>query len=125
MIEQIIIGLVGIVLVWVIYLYKKISSLNLEIKKAESEIKSVQVRFGKTFEKFVPFITDFPVDREKFVFLGMPIDGIAFEDDKITFIEIKTGCSQLSTKQRNIRDIVRNKQVFFKEVRYGEEKRKD
>ena len=35
----------------------------------------------------------------------------------ITFIEVKTGKSQLSSKQRHIRDLIKNKQVAWKEIR--------
>ena len=49
--------------------------------------------------------------------MGRPIDYISFGDDKITFIEVKSGKSQLSSKQRHIRDLVNDKKVAWKEVR--------
>lgn len=50
--------------------------------------------------------------------MGMPIDGICFDEDSIKFIEIKTGNSKLSQKQEKIKKMVENKKVEFKEVRY-------
>ena len=38
-------------------------------------------------------------------------------DDEITFIEVKSGNSQLNKKQRHIRDQVKAKLVNWKEVR--------
>ena len=49
--------------------------------------------------------------------MGQPIDYISFGDDEITFIEVKSGNSQLSQKQRHIRDLVKAKLVSWKEVR--------
>ena len=48
----------------------------------------------------------------------MPIDGVIFGKDKIKFVEIKTGESQLSGKQKKIRKMIENGQVEFMEVRY-------
>ena len=49
--------------------------------------------------------------------MGKPIDYISFGPNNITFIEIKSGKSQLNTKQRQIRDQILNKMVAWKEVR--------
>ena len=56
-------------------------------------------------------------------FLGNPIDFIGFkgidtdEDVEIKFIEVKTGKSSLSSKQRRIRDAIKAKKVDWVEVR--------
>ena len=97
---------------------KKIKLLEEENKKYDFKIRSAYCRFGKTFEKFVPFTKDFPSDKERAVFLGMPIDFVSFDDDKIRFIEVKTGNSQLSPKQEKIKKMIENKLVEFKELRY-------
>ena len=47
----------------------------------------------------------------------MPIDYISFGDEEITFIEVKSGNSQLNKKQRHIRDQVKSKLVAWKEIR--------
>lgn len=86
-------------------------------KKIVSQKKSSEVRLGHIAETLAPFLDQFSFDPETCVFLGRPIDYIAFEDDIITFIEVKTGKSQLSTKQRHIRDLVNSKQVAWKEIR--------
>ncbi len=97
---------------------KRLKELKAELKTSESKCKSAFVKFGKSFEHFVPFIKNFPGDREKTVFLGMPIDFICFDDDYIKFIEVKTGSSALSPKQNKIKKMIENNQVKFEEVRY-------
>ena len=59
----------------------------------------------------------FDFDPENCCFMGKPIDYVSFGDDEITFIEVKSGNAQLSSKQRHIRDLVKQKLVSWKEVR--------
>lgn len=94
------------------------NSLKDEVKRYKYGIKSAYVKFGKTFEHFAPFTDKFPCDKEKAVFLGMPIDYIAFDEDSIKFIEVKTGSSMLSPKQNKIKNLINQGKVEFKEVRY-------
>jgi len=86
-------------------------------KKIVSQKKSSEVRLGNIAETLAPFLDQFDFDPENCIFLGKPIDYISFEDEAITFIEIKSGKAQLSTKQRHIRDLIKAKQVVWKEVR--------
>lgn len=98
---------------------KKNKDIESELKKTTFALRSAYVKFGKTFEQFVPFTKNFTQEEKNgFIFLGMPIDGIIFGQDKIKFIEIKTGEAQLSGKQRKIKKMVENGQVEFQEVRY-------
>lgn len=86
-------------------------------KKILSQKKSSEVRIGHIAEKLAPFLDDFEFDPEKCIFLGQPIDYISFGEDEITFIEVKSGKSQLNQKQRQIRDLVKAKHVSWKEFR--------
>jgi len=96
---------------------KKLEDESEARKKIVSQKKSSEVRLGHIAEKLAPFLDDFPYEPENATFLGQPIDYIVFEDDEIVFIEIKSGNSKLSQKQRNIRDLVKNKCVSWKEIR--------
>jgi predicted Holliday junction resolvase-like endonuclease len=86
-------------------------------KTTLSQKKSSEVRLGQIAEKLAPFLEDFPYNPEDATFLGQPIDYIIFDDTSIVFVEIKTGKSKLSAKQRHIRDLVKNKYVEWKEIR--------
>lgn len=86
-------------------------------KKILSQKKSSEVRLGHIAETLAPFLDQFNFEPEQCSFLGKPIDYISFGDDEITLIEIKSGNSQLNSKQRTIRDQVINKQINWKEIR--------
>ena len=86
-------------------------------KKVLSQKKSGEVRLGHIAETLAPFLDQFDFDPENCCFMGRPIDYISFGDDEITFIEVKSGNAQLSSKQRHIRDLVKGKLVSWKEVR--------
>ena len=98
-------------------LEKKLEEETESRKKTLSQKKSSEVRLGHIAEKLAPFLEDFPYEPENATFLGQPIDYIVFEEEEIVFIEIKSGNSQLSQKQRMIRDLVKSKCVSWKEIR--------
>lgn len=95
-----------------------------EVKKArkDSKFRSSAVNWGKSIEHFVPFMTKFPVPPEDVVFLGMPIDYVGFTDTgsrtkcKVHFIEVKSGSSFLSEKQKNIKRAIEEGRVVFHEI---------
>jgi len=78
---------------------------------------SLSSRYGKMTEQFMPFLKDFPYDPTNFRFIGSPIDGIQFNEDKIIFVEFKTADSALSARQKQIAELVWQKKVEFEEYR--------
>jgi len=72
---------------------------------------------GKITEQLAPFLPDFRYNPDDARFLGSPIDlmvfdGLSTEDPKeIVFIEIKKGLSNLSLKEKKIRELVERKKV--------------
>lgn len=90
--------------------------------KKDSTFRSSAVNWGKTIEHFVPFMTKFPVPPEDVVFLGMPIDYVGFTDTEnakecaVHFLEVKSGSSALSTKQKNIKKAIEQGRVIFHEI---------
>ena len=86
----------------------------------QHDFRSANVKHGKAWENFVPFMPEFEkiADKENTVFLGMPIDLIAFDDDAIKFVEVKTGKGRLSEKQEKIKKLVNEKKVKWFELRY-------
>lgn len=87
------------------------------IKTLTQEKQSAAVKHGKAFEQFIPFIQSYPYNKERFRFIGSPIDGIQFEDDKIIFVEFKTGEAKLTEEQKKIKELVEKKKVEFLEFR--------
>lgn len=94
--------------------------LKEELANLKSKQQSKSVRLGQLTENIIPLHCDFGVDYKTLVPMFRPVDYVAFEDEKITFIEIKMGTSQLSQKQRNIRRLIEEGKVYFKEVRVTE-----
>ena len=88
-----------------------------EIRKLKSEKKSMSVIHGQNIEELVPFSKNFPYDYRNFKFIGMPIDGIVFNDDGIVFVEIKTGSSRLNNKQEKIKNLIEKKEVYWEEIK--------
>jgi hypothetical protein len=74
-------------------------------------------------EHLAPYLPDFPYDPRDVRFLGAPVDLIIFdgmtENDlrKIVFLEVKTGSSGLSRRERKIRDAIQEGRVSWREFR--------
>jgi predicted Holliday junction resolvase-like endonuclease len=86
-----------------------------------SQKKSAEVSTGNIVEILSPFFLE-GHDRKKLRHLGMPIDYISFDLDGIYLIEIKSGNSRLSKNQKRIKQLVKEKKVFFKEFRISGKK---
>ncbi|MDO8634054.1 MAG: Holliday junction resolvase-like protein [archaeon] len=99
------------------FLLQKISVLEQKISSLLFDKSSSAVRFGKMSEQLMPFSGRTPFAPENFRFIGAPIDGIAFEDDRIVFCEFKSGGAVLSERQKKIKKLVEEKKVRWEEVR--------
>lgn len=98
--------------IFFIILWRTNKNRYLDIAFRKSSLSS---RYGKMTEQFMPFLRKYPYDPTNFRFIGSPIDGIQFNDDRIILIEFKTAGSQLSEKQRQIADLIYRKKVEFEE----------
>ncbi|MCX5835737.1 MAG: hypothetical protein NTX62_01960 [Deltaproteobacteria bacterium] len=98
------------------YFYKRSGNFEERLQQLRFDKNSQSVRYGKTVEQWIPFSSNFPFSRQDFRFIGAPIDGIAFEKDKIVFVEFKAGDSKLSEKQKQIRQLVENKKIEWFEL---------
>ena len=96
-----------------LYYKNKISTLQKNLTKTTSDKISLSTKYGQISEEFFPLEQSYPYNSKNFKFLGNPIDGIQFNEDKIILVEFKTNNSKLSTKQRHIRNLINNKQVEF------------
>ena len=96
---------------------EKLELVSQEKSKVLSQKKSSEVRLGHIAETLAPFLDEFDFDPEDCVFMGKPIDYISFGEEEVTFIEVKSGNSKLSSKQRRIRDLIKSNSVRWKEVR--------
>ena len=87
--------------------------------------QSRAVSRGQMYEQFVPHLPDFDFNPKDARFLGQPVDFVVFDglDDgdlrRIVFVEVKTGDSKLTTRERQIRDAIRDGSVEWKQVTGG------
>ncbi len=116
MIEFILFLLLLVCIIFVFVLMQKYNSLKNEFNELAFSKKSQSVKYGKLTEQWIPFSGDFPFDSASFRFLGNPIDGIAFSEDKIVFCEFKSNTSSLSEKQKKIKQLVLEKKVDWLEM---------
>jgi predicted Holliday junction resolvase-like endonuclease len=87
---------------------------TLDIRE-DTQKRSRAVIAGQVAERFTPFMPSiFQYNPKDARFIGSPIDLIVFdgadEDDvrRIIFLEVKTGNSSLSTRQKQIKKIIEN-----------------
>ncbi len=111
----IVLGAAVLLLLLVLYLLSRTSKLESDIAHLQFSKSSQSVKYGKLTEQFMPFTKNFPFDSANFRFLGSPIDGVIFEDDKIVFAEFKASGAQLSPKQKRIKELVEQKKVEWYE----------
>ncbi|MHA1409910.1 MAG: Holliday junction resolvase-like protein [Candidatus Odinarchaeia archaeon] len=107
-------------LIIVIYiLFRKYQSVLSKLKDRESQQKSLSTIYGKISEQWFPLMPGYPYDPKNFRFIGSPIDGIQFTDDKIIFCEFKLHSSKLSDTQKRIKELIKNKRVEWAEFRFN------
>ena len=116
MIELILFGLLLISFVLLYFFYSRYEKLKDELDELSFSKKSQSVKYGKLTEQWIPLSKEFPFDSASFRFLGNPIDGIVFSEDKIVFCEFKSNKSLLSEKQKKIKNLVKEKKIEWFEM---------
>jgi predicted Holliday junction resolvase-like endonuclease len=94
----------------------------------EDAIKRSRAVLGGQFsEQLAPYLPDFPYSPTECRFVGKPIDFIVFKgmDEKeiteVKFVEVKSGKASMSTHERKLRDVIKDKKVTWEEYRIPEE----
>ncbi|MBS3165568.1 hypothetical protein J4444_00450 [Candidatus Woesearchaeota archaeon] len=82
---------------------------------------------GKFSENLAPYFPNFPYHPTELRWLGgSPTDYVAFKGmdndqiEEIVFLEIKSGNSQLTKREKQIKEVVEKKKVRFEEYRVDE-----
>jgi len=109
----------------------EIISIQAEARKQKGRAQSAHTSKGQILEKWTPFLNHAEIDThwkaEDWSFLGQPIDYVVFDwhqdkqknlkDGKIVLLDVKAAKSQLTTKQRRIRDLILQGSVEWREIR--------
>ena len=90
--------------------------------RTDAHARSRAVSWGKTIEKFVPWMEGFPCNPRDAMFLAKPIDYLCFTDrtnkskSAVHFVEVKSGDANLSHDQEGIKAAIKNNRVHWHEV---------
>jgi predicted Holliday junction resolvase-like endonuclease len=85
--------------------------------------RSQSVTVGKVYEQLVPLLPDFQWNPKDARFIGSPVDYVVFDGlyqdrlERIIFVEVKTGGSTMSTRERAVRDAIAKGRVEWQELR--------
>jgi len=85
--------------------------------------RSQAVTVGKVTEQLVPYLPGFGFNPKDVRFIGSPVDLVVFdgmsqdEVREVVFVEVKTGGSGLTTRERRIRDAIQAGRVSWLELR--------
>lgn len=106
----------------VVNLQDELGSEREKNKSLLSQKKSSETRLGQISEHLVPFLENCPYNPKDLHFLGNPIDYVIFDfdDGKITFLEVKSGNSKPSKRQKTIKNIIKSGRIFYDEIRINE-----
>jgi predicted Holliday junction resolvase-like endonuclease len=111
----------GLVIGWLMARLSRLS--HTRAARRDAVRRSAAVTTGKVFEQLVPWLPDFTFDPRDARFLGSPVDFVVFdglstgEVRRVVFVEVKSGAADLSTRERRVRDAIRNGRVEWAEHR--------
>jgi predicted Holliday junction resolvase-like endonuclease len=114
---------IGIGLLLALVYVQRWKALYTQAIRQDAVQRSQAVTSGKVHEQLVPFLPAFGFNPKDARFLGSPVDLVVFDglDDgelrRVVFLEIKTGGSALTGRERQVRDAVRAHQVSWEELR--------
>jgi predicted Holliday junction resolvase-like endonuclease len=112
-----------LVLLFVLLLYYKRRADGLADRLAEEKFRrrSLSTVYGQINEQWFPLMEAYPYDSQFFRFLGSPVDGVQFEEDRIIICEFKTNTSSLSPVQKRIKQLIESKRVYWEEFNFMSE----
>lgn len=121
-----IIDIVFWILIWLTiwYLLAKIYFwINIRKERKNAIWKSKSVILWHVNEKIAPILPDFPYNYKDMVFIWKWIDYIIFDWlsewnlNKVVFLEIKSGKSNLNKNEKSVKNTVNEKKVFYEIMR--------
>ncbi|HEX7336095.1 MAG TPA: Holliday junction resolvase-like protein [Gemmatimonadales bacterium] len=112
---------IGVLAAWVCFLVWKVGYTT-RIRE-DAVQRSQAITAGKVHEQLIPYLPVFPYNPKDVRFLGSPVDLVVFDGlsegrlDRIVFVEVKTGGSGLTIRERSVRDVVRAGEIDWEELR--------
>ena len=114
-----------LILIFVLFIMQSIRIFKNNRKLRNDAIKrSKAVIGGQVVEQLAPYLPNFPCNPADAKFLGKPVDFVCFSGlsdsdtvDEVLFIEVKTGKSELSKREKEIKKAVQEGRVRYVEYR--------
>jgi predicted Holliday junction resolvase-like endonuclease len=112
---------IGVLVAWVYLLIWK--ARYTAMIREDAVQRSLAVTAGKVHEQLTPYLPAFPYNPKDVRFLGSPIDLVVFDGlaegqlQRIVFLEVKTGGSSLTGRERQVRDTIEAGEVEWAELR--------
>lgn len=119
--------LVVVIFILILALIIQRFRMNSLLKKERQDAvkRSRAVLGGQMIEQVAPFLPDFPCNPADVRFIGKPVDFIGFSGlaendcvDEVLLIEVKTGESKLSGREKEIKNAVKNGRVRYVEYKF-------
>jgi predicted Holliday junction resolvase-like endonuclease len=105
---------------YVSYLRRQLDKALRILAEERSRQRSLSASYGRITEQWFPLMERYPYDSANFRFLGTPVDGVQFEEDRIVFVEFKSRDAELSTLQRKLKKLVQSGKVYWEEFHFFE-----
>jgi predicted Holliday junction resolvase-like endonuclease len=112
---------IGFVIAWLFFLLWK-ARYSAKIRE-DAVQRSLAVTSGKVHEQLIPYLPEFGFNPKDARFLGSPVDLVVFDGlsagdvRRIVFLEVKTGGAALSTRERQVRNVIEAREVEWLELR--------
>lgn len=97
-------------------------SRDIRRQRKDAVKRSRSVLAGQVYEQIAPLLPGFPCDVNNVQFVGRPVDFVGFCGDaesglveEILFIEVKSGNSALTPRERSVKRAVENHRVRYVE----------
>ncbi len=100
------------------YLRRRLEMALRILADERSRQRSLSASYGRITEQWFPLMDRYPYDSANFRFLGTPVDGVQFEEDRIVFVEFKSRDAELSALQRKLKKLVQSGKVYWEEFAF-------
>ncbi len=117
---------IGLFIAWLYFLGWK-GRYTAAIREDAVE-RSQAVTIGKVHEQLIPYLPEFRYNPKDARFLGSPVDLVVFDGlaegqvRRVVFLEVKTGASALTARERQVREVIEAREVEWAELRVGAHK---
>lgn len=107
--------------------YKRLEGEREKAIRKDAIARSTSVVKGKVAEHMVPFNKTFGFNPRDCRFIGSPIDFVVFDGltegdlERVVLVEVKTGKSRLSKRERQVKDAIAYENLVFLTFRVDDE----